>query len=119
MSGNNNRNQSHHTAQTVAIPFKELLYSRIYFTKVNIGHLNIFYPYHLEPTDASSDRYHLRQLPKTSRIFVGKAFYVASREVALDHRAQEHIWLPSDIALSDLPLEQNAKRAVEEYQRLK
>ena len=54
-------------------------------------------------------------LPHTSRIFVDKVMRAHSRDVCLDHRAQESVWIPPTVALRDLDLEPNARKTVEVY----
>ncbi len=51
----------------------------------------------------------------TSRVFVDKVVIATSRDVRLDERAQEYLWIPPDVALKELDIEPNARRTIKIY----
>ncbi len=51
----------------------------------------------------------------TSRIFVDKIVLVSDKTVSLDHRAESSVWISPATALSELDIEPNARKTVEEY----
>ncbi len=57
-------------------------------------------------------------IPRAARIFVDKVVGVRSRRVVLDHRAQDHIWVPPSLALRDLDMEPNARQTVSLYEQM-
>lgn len=55
---------------------------------------------------------------RTSRIFVDKVVKVRSRIVSLDHRAEDYLWIPPNIALEELDIEPNARKTIILYDKM-
>lgn len=56
-------------------------------------------------------------LPGISYIFIDKVVQVSSKRIRLNEEAEEYIWMPSEVALKELPLEPNARHTLELYSR--
>ena len=57
-------------------------------------------------------------VPRAARIFVDKVVAVPRKNVTLDHRAQESVWIPPRQALRELDIEPNARRTISQYAAL-
>lgn len=55
--------------------------------------------------------------PGPSRLLVDKVIKLGSRRITLDYRAQEEVWAPPDVLLRDLPIEPNARKALQLYMK--